>query len=66
MKTIEIRFKKLLTNHPDWSTYICFSEAIHQQNFNHAIICRWFNKLVNKDDYFKKDKKAILAFLKSI
>lgn len=45
------------------SSYICFALAISQQGFGAQAISRWFNKLVQKDDYDKRDKKSLLAHL---
>ncbi len=63
MKSIERRFNLLEKKNPYWSTLICFSEAIYYQRFNRQAIQRWFNKLVDTDDYAPEDKKAILENL---
>ncbi len=60
MKSIQRRFDDISNKNPYWSSYICFAEAIKQQKFNKESIQIWFNKLVNKDDYDKKDKKTLL------
>ena len=63
MKSIERRFNNILKKNPYWSSYICFTEAIKGQNFSDQTMRHWFNKLVDKDDYDKNDKKALLSFL---
>ena len=63
MRSIEKRFKQIEKYNPYWSSYICFSESIKNQRFSKPIISRWFNKLVEKNDYDKKDKKEILLYL---
>lgn len=63
MRSIEARFKQIEMKHPDWSSYVVFSSAIHGQNFCKDKIHRHFNKLVEKDDYHKSEKKEILRFL---
>ena len=63
MKSIERRFNNILKKNPYWSSYICFAEAIKAQNFSDQTMRHWFNKLVDKDDYDKSDKKALLSFL---
>ncbi len=63
MKSIERRFKNITEKNPLWSTYICFAEAVKEQNFSRDAIHRWFQKLVSKDDYTRSEKKAILAHL---
>jgi len=60
MKSIQRRFDDISNKNPHWSSYICFAEAIKHQKFNKESIRVWFNKLVNKDDYDKKDKKTLL------
>ena len=66
MRSVERRFNKIAKKHYDWSTYTCFAETVSRMNFNHQTIHRWFNQLVDEDDYCKKEKKEITAFLKSI
>ena len=40
-----------------------FAGAIDGRRFSDGIIRRWFNQLVDTEDYNKKDKKIILEFL---
>ena len=63
MKSIEKRFNKIKIRNPYYSSIICFNLAVEKQDFCEQIIARWFNKLVEKDDYSSKDKKDIFAFL---
>ncbi|MGD0328115.1 MAG: hypothetical protein ABSB00_00150 [Minisyncoccia bacterium] len=63
MKSLERRFNNIAEKNPNRSSYICFAEAVKGQGFSEQIIHRWFNKLVDKDDYAKKEKKAVLKFL---
>ena len=60
MKSIQRRFDDISSKNPHWSSYICFAEAIKRQKFNKESIQIWFNKLVDKNDYDKKDKKTLL------
>jgi len=62
MKSIARRFNKINQKNPGLSNMSCFAMAITDQNFSHQTITRGFNKLVDKDDYDKKDKKEIIAF----
>lgn len=66
MKSIERRFNNISQLNPYWSSYICFAEAVKQQNFSRKIIMKHFNALVEKDDYGKADKKEIIEHLVSI
>ena len=66
MKSIERRFKNIQEKKQGWSTYLCFAEAVKDQKFSREAVHRWFNKLVDKDDYDGSDKKSILAHLESL
>ncbi len=66
MKSVEARFKRIQKQNPSWSSISSFCEAVARQNFNPVIISRWFNKLVDKDDYLKSDKKYIMNYLRDI
>ncbi len=63
MKSLERRFKNIREKNKNWSSYLCFVNAIKEQRFSKQIIHRWFNKLVDKDDYAQNEKRAILADL---
>ena len=66
MRSIERRFSNLQQKQPLVSSFMNFSGAIKGQGFSTGMIHRWFNKLVDKDDYEKKDKRAILKHLVSV
>jgi len=66
MKSLERRFNNLSQLNFYWSSYICFVEAIKNQNFSRRIILLYFNKLVKKDDYDRADKKEIIKNLISL
>lgn len=63
MKSLERRFNNISVKNPCSSSYICFAEAVRGQKFSKKIIAIWFNKLVDRDDYSKKDKKELLSQL---
>lgn len=63
MKSIERRFANLEQSRPMAGSYMNFASAVMNGHFTHDIIRRWFNRLVDKEDYCRKDKRAILAFL---
>lgn len=63
MKSIEARFEKIKSENPYWSTYVCFSRAIDGQNFSRDRLRRYFNKLVDKDDYASNEKAVTLKYL---
>jgi hypothetical protein len=51
---------------PFHSTIINFGRAVRGQNFASKVIAYWFNKLVDPDDYSRKDKKELMAWLEEI
>lgn len=63
MRSLERRFANIARLNPYWSSYICFAEAVKGQRFSKKIIANYFNKLVEKDDYGKEDKKHITKHL---
>ena len=63
MKSIERRFNNLRKKEPGWSDSPCFSMAVYCQRFSRQAIHRWFNKLVDKDDYASDEKRDILEGL---
>jgi len=63
MKSIERRFNNITATHPLWSSYICFAEAIASQRFTSPAIHKWFQRLVNKSDYCKAEKRRVLVGL---
>jgi hypothetical protein len=66
MKSIRRKFNKLSRKNPYWSTLTCFTETIYGVGFSRQSIHRWFNILVNRNDYNKADKKEIMAFLENV
>ena len=66
MKSLERRFRNIAEKNPSLSSYVCFAKTIKGQGFNKQTIHRWFQKLVNKDDYAKKEKRAVLAHLDNL
>lgn len=63
MRSIEKRFILEQDKNPMFSTFINFSRAIDGQSFTEVVIKKWFNKLVDKDDYDPRDKKEIIEYL---
>jgi hypothetical protein len=61
MRSIQRRFKKIQLTHPELYSIVCFNNAITGQNFSKDRIARWFNKLVDKEDYSTIPKKHCLA-----
>jgi len=60
MKSLERRFKNISKKNPSLSSYVCFFKAVENQRFSKDIVRRWFNKLVDKDDYDSREKRSIV------
>lgn len=63
MRSIERRFIIIKTKNPDWSSFLCFGASIKNQGFSEDRLKRMFEKLVEKKDYAKADKKGVIKFL---
>lgn len=66
MKSLERRFISIAEKKPNQSSYMCFAEAIKEQGFSKQTIHRWFQKLVDKSDYAKGEKKGLLENLANL
>jgi hypothetical protein len=66
MRSLERVFNKIKQENHLWSDYICFAETVKGRKFSRQIIARYFNRLVNKDDYVKRDKKPLLKQLSEL
>ncbi len=66
MKSLERRFRGVVEKNPSLSSYVCFAKAVDGQKFNKQTVHRWFQKLVDKDDYAKGEKRAVLAHLDNL
>ena len=63
MRSIEKRFLLEHDKNPLSSTFINFSKTVEGQNFTEPVIRKWFNILVDKEDYDIRDKKQLVEFL---
>ncbi len=66
MRSLKRVFEKLKRDNPNWSDYTCFSHALSGKGFSKKTISRYFNKLVDNNDYSKREKKEILEWLFSL
>lgn len=46
-----------------YSSYICFVRAISGQKYSYEMIGKWFNILVEKDNYARSERNAIVRYL---
>ena len=63
MSKLERTFSSLQEKNPYWSSIICFANAVMGRKFVKMEIGQNFKKLVEKDDYSRSDKDALLKFL---
>lgn len=63
MRSLERKFNNISEKKPLWSSYVCFAEAIKHHNFSEKIIKYWFNRLVDKEDYCRREKREVLKHL---
>ena len=63
MRSIQRRFSILQQKRPQISSLLNFGAAIQGQAFSSDTIQRWFNRLVEKEDYERCDKRTILRHL---
>lgn len=56
---IELAFEKEITR-PGVSTFIAFTRAVRGRGFDRYKIGKFFNKLVDKDDYEKKYRDSLI------
>lgn len=66
MKSIERLFKNEQERQPFGSTYLNFANAIRGQRISKDRLARYFKKLVDKNDYARSDKGALLGQLFSL
>lgn len=59
MRSIKHRFEEIAEKNPGLSTYTCFARTVTGQEYNQSMIRRWFNKLVDKDDYDASENKTV-------
>jgi hypothetical protein len=57
-------FEDIQQKNPKWSSWTCFCETVwNKNNLSKRVINRYFDALVEKDDYSRNDKKALLGQL---
>jgi len=64
MKPVEEQFEEIQEENPNWSSYICFTEVIKYKSKKFPVV-KYFNKLVSKNDYEKRERNRIVEFLKN-
>lgn len=60
--TIQAQFEKQMEKE-GISTFIAFERAVRGRGFDRYLIGRWFKKLVDKDDYMRRDFDKLVEWL---
>jgi hypothetical protein len=55
MRSVEARFRIMEKKFPFHSSLICFGRAVRGQKFGRAMKAKYFRRLVDKEDYARKD-----------
>ncbi len=59
-----VEFGNIEQRNPDWSTWTCFCEAIKgKKSLSRKVIRKYFNLLVDPEDYDAEEKSNLLDFL---
>lgn len=56
-------FDVIQDKNPGLSTLICFAKAIAKREYEPEYVSKWFNKLVDKEDYEHRDRDEVLTWL---
>lgn len=60
MKSIQRRYGLFKARHPELGDFTVLMKTVKGQKYTKDTISRWFEKLVEKDDYSKEDKKHLM------
>lgn len=64
MRSLERRYITKRDKYPEpYSSYVCFVRAIRGQKFSYEIVSKWFNILVDKDDYAQDERNRIVKYI---
>lgn len=63
MRPIEIRLAEIAKKHPHWSSWSCFIYIINGKGVGKQTISKLFDKLVDKNDYAKNERKELINYL---
>lgn len=62
--SIKYTFQEIQRLNPIWSSWVCFCEMLNKLKIKDRMtIWRWFNRLVNKNNYTKKEKRQLIDYL---
>jgi hypothetical protein len=56
-------FEIIQKKYPNLSSAMCFIKLVKIGKWNRTSVLKWWNKLVNKDDYVGKEKREIIDWI---
>jgi hypothetical protein len=62
VRTFDVLFAETKKKYKRWSSYLCFCKTIADRKMTREDVTKWFKKLVNKEDYDKKDAKTLINY----
>lgn len=57
------KFKELQQKNPELSTAMVFTKLIRGRKMAKGEILKWFNRLVEKEDYSGREKREVLSWM---
>lgn len=63
MKSIQRRFEVFKAKNPSLGDFTNLMRTVKGQRFSKDTIARWFERLVDKEDYSKSDKRHLIQEL---
>ena len=64
MRTINRLFQNYKEENPLLGSVIIFNHIVTGRNFSQDRLVRWFNILVDKEEYEKNEKKEIIKYVR--
>ena len=66
MNSFAYQFNKTQESNPYWSSWVCFYKTMNKLNIkDKKKMRRYFNKLVDKNDYLQSEKNQLINYLMS-
>ena len=66
MPTIRTEFLKISKREPNLGSYIIFARVIKYRKLARRNIIKWFDRLVDKDDYAQNEKRELIDHLETL
>ncbi len=54
--------KRIQSQNPSLSSIVCFNKAISEYKYDRATINKYFDELVDKGDYMRRDRDDLLEY----